>query len=53
MLRWALIFFLVSIFAGLFGFRRTSVAFGRVARILFFIFLAMFLIFLTLGVVLG
>jgi uncharacterized membrane protein YtjA (UPF0391 family) len=53
MLRWALIFFLISIFAGLFGFRRTSAAFAGVARVLFFIFLAVFLVFLTLGVLGG
>jgi uncharacterized membrane protein YtjA (UPF0391 family) len=53
MLRWALIFFLISIFAGLFGFRRTSTAFARVARILFFVFLVVFLVFLTLSVLSG
>lgn len=53
MLRWALIFFLISIFAGVFGFRRTSAAFSGVARVLFFIFLAVFLVFLTLSVLSG
>jgi uncharacterized membrane protein YtjA (UPF0391 family) len=50
MLRWALIFFLISIVAGFFGFTRTSAASTGVARALFFIFLVVFLVFLTLSV---
>ena len=53
MLRWALIFFLISIFAGLFGFTRTSAATAGVARLLFFIFFVAFLALLTLGVLGG
>ncbi len=39
MLKWALIFFLVSLVAGYFGFYRTSAATGTVAKILFALFL--------------
>ena len=53
MLRWALIFFLISIFAGLFGFTRTSAASARVARLLFIIFFVAFLALLTFGILGG
>ncbi|TPW00225.1 MAG: hypothetical protein USCAAHI_00330 [Beijerinckiaceae bacterium] len=53
MLRWALIFFLISIVTGFFGFTRTSAASTGVARALFFIFLVVFLVFLTLSVLGG
>lgn len=53
MLRWALIFFLISIFAGLFGFTRISTASAGVARLLFIIFFVAFLALLTLGVLGG
>lgn len=49
MLRWALIFFIVSIVAALFGFTGISVAAAGIARIFFFIFVAVFLIFLLLS----
>jgi uncharacterized membrane protein YtjA (UPF0391 family) len=49
MLRWALIFFVISMVAGLFGFTGISAAAGRIARILFFVFFVVFVIFLALG----
>ena len=48
-LKWALIFFLISIVAGVFGFTGVSVASADVARVLFYIFGAIFLILLILG----
>lgn len=42
MLRWALIFFIVSIVAALFGFTGISVAAAGIARIFFFVFVAVF-----------
>jgi len=53
MIKWAIIFFLVSLVAGFFGF--TSVAEGSrgIAKILFFIAIAIFLIVLIFGVFLG
>ncbi len=39
MLKWALIFFLVSLVAGYFGFYRTSAATGTIAKVLFALFL--------------
>jgi uncharacterized membrane protein YtjA (UPF0391 family) len=45
----ALIFFLVSIVAAVFGFTGISLASADIARILFYIFLVIFLILLVLG----
>jgi len=49
LLRWALLFFLVSIVAGLLVFTCVSAASADVARILFYIFVAIFLVLLILG----
>jgi uncharacterized membrane protein YtjA (UPF0391 family) len=53
MLKWALIFFIVSVIAGALGFTNISAAAGGVARILFFIFVIVFVIFLVLGIMAG
>lgn len=53
MLKWALIFFIVSIIAGLFGFTGISAAAGGIAKILFFIFVTIFVILLVLGLLAG
>ena len=50
MLRWALIFTVISLIAGLFGFTGLSEGAAGIAKILFGLFLALFLIFLLLGV---
>ena len=49
LLKWALIFFLVSIVAAVFGFTGISLASADIARILFYIFLVIFLVLLVLG----
>lgn len=49
MLKWALIFFLVSVVAGLFGFTGVAVGAAEVSKILFFVFLVLFAIFLVAG----
>jgi uncharacterized membrane protein YtjA (UPF0391 family) len=48
-LKWALIFFLISIVAGIFGFTGISVASADVARFLFYVFVVIFLVLLILG----
>jgi uncharacterized membrane protein YtjA (UPF0391 family) len=48
-LKWALIFLLVSIVAGIFGFTGISAASADVARFLFYVFVVIFLILLILG----
>ncbi len=53
MLKWALIFFVVSLIAGALGFTGISEATGGIARILFFLFVAIFLVFLVLGLMAG
>ncbi len=49
MLKWALFFFVISIVAGLFGFTGISAAAGGIAKILFFIFVALFVILLAVA----
>ena len=49
--KWALVFFVVSIIAALFGFTDIAAATADVARILFYIFLVIFIVLLVLGLV--
>lgn len=49
LLKWALIFFVISLVAALFGFGGISEASADVARVLFYIFLIIFLVLLVLG----
>jgi uncharacterized membrane protein YtjA (UPF0391 family) len=49
MLRWAIIFLVVAIVAALFGFGGIAAAATDFARILFFIFLVLFVISLVMG----
>jgi uncharacterized membrane protein YtjA (UPF0391 family) len=53
MLKWAIIFFLVSLVAGYFGFTGVASTTRTIAKVLFFIFLAIFLVVLIFGVFLG
>jgi len=53
MLRWALIFLIVSLVAALFGFTDIAAASAGIAKVLFFIFVVVTLIFLVLGLVAG
>ncbi len=53
MLRWALIFFIVSLVAAVFGFTGISQATAGIAQILFYIFLVVFLVLLVAGLVTG
>jgi uncharacterized membrane protein YtjA (UPF0391 family) len=48
-LKWAMIFLLVSIVAGIFGFTGISAATADVARFLFYVFVVIFLVLLILG----
>jgi len=51
MLRWALGFFLIAIVAAIFGFGGIAVAAAGIAKILFFLFLILFLLALVGGLV--
>lgn len=53
MLKWALIFFLVSLVAGVFGFTNIAAGSATIAKWLFFIAIAIFVLFLVLGLVAG
>lgn len=53
MLKWALIFFVISLIAGVFGFTGIASGAAGIARVLFFIAIAIFLIVLVFGVFLG
>ena len=53
MIKWALIFFIVSVIAGFFGFTNVAEGARGIAKILFFIVLAIFLVVLVFGVFLG
>jgi uncharacterized membrane protein YtjA (UPF0391 family) len=49
MLRWAVIFLIVGLIAGLLGFTGIAGASIGIAKFLFFLFVAMFVVFLILG----
>jgi len=49
MLYWALVFFVISLIAALFGFTGIAIAFAGIAKILFFIFVVLFVITLIFG----
>ena len=53
MLKWALIFFVISLIAGFFGFTGVASGAKSIAKVLFFIALAIFLVVLIFGVFLG
>ena len=53
MIKWAIIFFVISLIAGLFGFTNIAAGAAGISRVLFFIALAVFLIVLIFGVGLG
>lgn len=44
---WAIVFFIISLVAGLFGFTTIAGAASQVAKVLFFIFVTLFLIALA------
>lgn len=51
MLRWAVIFFVIAIVAAVLGFGGIAAGASEIARILFFIFLLVFVVTLFMGVV--
>ena len=53
MLKWALIFFVISIAAGLLGFTGIAAGAAGIAKILFFLFLAVALAMVLIGVLAG
>jgi uncharacterized membrane protein YtjA (UPF0391 family) len=53
MLRWAVIFLIIALVAALFGFTDIAAASAGIAKILFGIFLVLFLIALVFGLAVG
>lgn len=51
MLYWSVVFFLIALLAALFGFTGVYVAAAGIAKILFFLFLVLFVLSLLTGVV--
>lgn len=51
MLRWAVIFLIVAIVAGIFGFAGIMVAAAGIAKLLFYVFLILFAVSLVAGLV--
>lgn len=50
MLKWALIFAIISLVAGVLGFTGIAAGAASIAKVLFFIFVVLFVLFLVLGV---
>ena len=50
MLRWALVFALISLIAGVFGYTDIAVASAGIAKFICFLFLALFVVFAIAGV---
>jgi uncharacterized membrane protein YtjA (UPF0391 family) len=50
MLRWALIFALIAIVAGLLGFTGIAVGAAAIAKTIFYVFLGLVVVFILLGV---
>jgi len=53
MLRWAIAFFIIAIIAAIFGFGGIAATASGIAQILFYVFLALFLISLLIGLLGG
>jgi uncharacterized membrane protein YtjA (UPF0391 family) len=53
MLRWALVFFIISILSGLFGFTGIAAGSAAIAKILFFFAISLFVMFLIAGLTVG
>ncbi len=49
MLYWAIVFFVISLIAALFGFTGIAIAFAGIAKILFFVFVVLFVLTLIFG----
>jgi uncharacterized membrane protein YtjA (UPF0391 family) len=49
MLRWSVIFFIIAIIAALFGFGGIAEGAAEIAKVLFFIFLVLFVITILFG----
>ena len=53
MIKWAIVFFVISLIAGFFGFAGVASGTRTIAKVLFFVALVVFVIVLVFGVMLG
>lgn len=53
LLKWAVIFFVVALIAAAFGFTGIAAGAAEIAKILFYLFLGIFVILLIAGLVIG
>jgi uncharacterized membrane protein YtjA (UPF0391 family) len=53
MLRWAAVFFIIAVIAAVFGFGGIASGSAEIARVLFFLFLVVFVVSLIWGLVSG
>jgi uncharacterized membrane protein YtjA (UPF0391 family) len=53
MLRWSLVFFIVAVVAAVFGFGGIAAGATEIARVLFFLFVVIFLVSLVWGLMTG
>lgn len=53
LLKWAFIFFVVALIAAAFGFTGIAAGAAEIAKILFYLFLAIFVILLITGLIVG
>lgn len=53
MLKLAIVFFIISVIAGVFGFTGIAAGAARISKVLFFIAFGIFLLVLIFGVILG
>ncbi len=51
MLVWAIVFLVIAIVAGLFGFRKVEGVAIKIAKVLFFIFIVLFIVSLIFGLI--
>ncbi len=52
-LKWAAIFFLIALVAGVFGFSGIAAGAVDIAQVLFFIFIGIFVVLLVIGLLVG
>jgi uncharacterized membrane protein YtjA (UPF0391 family) len=53
MIKYSIIFAIIAVIAGIFGFTEISMASAGIAKVLFFIAITVFLILLVAGIILG
>jgi uncharacterized membrane protein YtjA (UPF0391 family) len=53
LLKWAAIFFVIALIAAAFGFTGIAAGAASIAKVLFYLFLGIFVVFLVAGIIVG